>query len=80
MKNEVSGTIKYDVSVKCPNCKVQLNLMDYPYDEDEELQGRMGMMVFGGPRIYPQWSNLDIPIDCRRCKHTFVLNNFIYKE
>ena len=74
---KVTGIISYDVRVKCPHCKDNLGLTQYPYsDETTEYclgEDELGLAVFGCINKPANWSP-EIQYKCYRCTKDFILN------
>ena len=69
---KVTGYIRYEVMVHCPECDGTLDLADFPYDQGDDDE--LGLAVFGRDDAPAKWSDLDICYRCNHCKKDFILS------
>lgn len=78
MTEKVIGHVSYEVRTKCPHCKKNINLCEYPYADEgrlEPAEDELGAELFGTITTPAQWTKLDITYQCCFCDQEFTLTN-----
>ena len=74
---KVTGEVNYDVTIKCPSCKITLELNQFPYGEDDEGM-LLGKTIFGSNTVPAKWAGIDLKYKCVHCGEVFILNALEY--
>lgn len=78
-EHAVTGYVTYGVHVTCPHCNHDIDLNEYPYDDDQHdlslEEDLLGKAVFGGVDEPATWSNFKIEYKCCQCKKEFSVTN-----
>lgn len=72
-----TGYVSYDVRVNCPNCKKDIFLNQYPYNDEETefslTDDELGFAVFGTETKPATWRQFEIEYKCCKCRKPFLL-------
>lgn len=72
-----TGYVSYDVRINCPNCKKDIYLNQYPYNDEETdfslTDDELGLALFGTKTIPATWDNFEIEYQCCKCRKHFLL-------
>lgn len=72
------GYVTFDVHKKCPHCRQDLYLNQYPYNDDtneHNLDDEIGLAVFGRATSPANWNTPDVAVTCCRCTKKFALKH-----